>query len=88
MDIDQNFRERLSQNPDLEADVIICGKFNPGLLEKIQKAGVTIKDRTNADVGMIYCHLNNQALKSIQKLSGIESVSPDDLQHALEDKLC
>ena len=88
MDIDQNFRERLSQNPDLEADVIICGKFNPGLLEHIQQAGVTVKDSTNADVGMIYGHLNYKALKSIQKLSGIESVSPDDLQHAFDGKLC
>lgn len=88
MDIDQNLSERLSQDLTVEADVIICGQFNAGLLEQIQQAGVTIKDRTNADVGMIHCHLNYQALTSIQKLTGIESVSPDDLQHALEDKLC
>jgi len=86
MDIDQNLNERLSQDPTVEADVIICGQFNAGLLEQIQQAGVTIKDRTNADVGLIYCHLNYQALASIQKLAGIESVSPDDLQHALGDK--
>lgn len=85
MDIDQNLNERLLRDPTVEADVIICGQFHAGLLEQIQQAGVTIKDRTNADVGLIYCHLNYQALASIQKLAGIESVSPDDLQHALGD---
>ena len=83
MDIDQNLKDRLSQDPSVEADVIICGQFNAGLLKQIQQTGATIRDRTNADVGLIYCHLNYQALTSIQKLAGIESVSPDDVQHAL-----
>lgn len=83
MDIDQNLKDRLSQDPSTEADVIICGQFNAGLLKQIQQTGATIRDRTNADVGLIYCHLNYQALTSIQKLAGIESVSPDDVQHAL-----
>lgn len=83
MDIDQNLKDRLSQDPGVEADVIICGQFNAGLLKQIQQTGATIRDRTNADVGLIYCHLNYQALTSIQKLAGIESVSPDDVQHAL-----
>ena len=83
MDIDQDLKERLSQDPGVEADVIICGRFNAGLLEQIQKAGATIKDRTNADMGLVYCHLNYHTLTSIQKLAGIESVSPDDPQYAL-----
>ena len=83
MDIDRSLRERLSKNPDVQADVIICGQFNDELLEQIRQAGATIKDRTNADLGLIYCHLNYQALGSIQKLAGVKSVSPDDVQHAL-----
>jgi len=86
MDIDKNLKERLSRDPTVEVDVIICGQFDAGLLKQIQQAGVTIKNRTNADLGLIYCHLNYQALTTIRKLSGIESVSPDDVQHALEDK--
>ena len=83
MDIDQNLKDRLSRDPSVEADVIICGQFNAGLLKQIQQTGATIKDKTNVDVGLIYCHLNYQALTSIRKLAGIESVSPDDVQHAL-----
>ena len=83
MDVDQNLKKRLSQDPGVQADVVICGRFNAESLEQIQQAGVTIKDRTHADMGLIYGHLNYQALTSIQTLAGIESVSPDDIQHAL-----
>ena len=85
MDVDHNLNRRLSQDPNVEADVIICGRFNADLLEQIQRAGVTIKDRSNADMGLIYCHLNYRGLTLIRQLVGIESVSPDDLQHAFED---
>ncbi len=83
MDIDQNLKDRLSQDGSVEAEVIICGQFEAALLEQIRQAGATITDQSNADVGLLHCRLNYNALAAIQKLSGIESVSPDDMQHAL-----
>jgi hypothetical protein len=83
MDIDQKLKERLSADPDRKADVILCGRFDAAVIDRVGQAGVVIKDRSQADDGLLFARLDRRALLAVQDVEGVDSVSGDETQYAL-----
>jgi hypothetical protein len=63
--------------------VILCGHFDAEVLGRIEQAGVAITDRSHAEAGLVMASLDYKGLTAIESIAGLDSVSPDDMQHAL-----
>ena len=84
MEIDPVLERELERNPEKTVDVIlVCTEYTTDLEHALERAGFHTTNRDHADHGLIYGRIRLKNLSALRKVSGIESITPDSTQYAL-----